>query len=161
HTADTIVVVRRHFYQGGNFAPAIAADGVGQIFSDVAGGVAEAVGENIGLGVEQQARRFASAGCHDTCFRVNALFGFGGFGDVRNGFGSAFFIDDNFARHSFSDQRELPGGHSWRQQNLAGAEIRSGNTTAIALATVVASQTAIVSLGENGKARRNAGDVEL
>ena len=43
HAAHAIVIVRGHFFEYGNFAPAVAADGIRQIFADVASGVAKPI----------------------------------------------------------------------------------------------------------------------
>src|SRR5213078_3711920 len=83
------------------------------------------------------------------------------FVNVGDTFGFAFFVDDDFAGHRTGNQSELSRFHRGRQQNLAGAEIGSGDTAAAALAAIVARQAAIDRAREDREARRNANNVEL
>src|SRR5712692_387952 len=161
HSAHAVVIVRRDFFQLREKTPAVAANRIGKISSDGAGGVGEAVGKSRRSGIEEQARGFAGAGGNDDGARVHALFRERGFVDVGDAFGLAVFVDEDFAGHRAGDERELSGFHGGRKQDLAGTEVGRGDAAAAALAAVVTGQAAVQRTSDDGEARRYADDVEL
>ena len=69
-------------------------------------------------------------------------------GDARRGAGGlAVFIHENFASHRAGNHRELPGFHRGRNEDLAGAEVGSGNAAAPTLAAIVTGEAAIDGFG--------------
>src|SRR5580692_891745 len=94
HAADTVMIVRGHFFELRDDAPAIAANGIGEVFADSAGGIGEAVGELRRFGVEQQARGFAGAGCENDGASIYAFLSARGFVDVRNAFSFAVLAEN-------------------------------------------------------------------
>ncbi len=138
HSADTVMIMRRHLLQLWEVSGTIAADGIREISADRSGRIGDPGRKRRGLRVQQQPRGFASACGHYDGPRVDALFGVRRFVNVGNAFGFAFFADKNFARHRAGNQRQLSRLHRRGQQHLAGAEIGSRDATATALAAIVA-----------------------
>src|SRR5262249_31776102 len=123
--------------------------------------VRKATRKKCGFRIEQQPRGFASAGSHDDGSGVNAFLRARGFVNVRDAGGFAFFVYKNFASHRSGDKRELPRFHRWRNEDLAGAEIRGGDAAAPTLAAVVTRETAVNGFGKDCEARWDASDTQL
>src|SRR5581483_10547057 len=159
HAADPIVIVRGHAFQLWEISGAVAADRIRQVSAYHVRRVGQTVRKYARSRVQQQPRRLAGAGSDDECLRANTLLGPRILVDVRDRFDLAVFADDEFPRHRARDQGEMSRLLSCWKHDLAGTEIRGCNTSAPALAAIVARGPAVVLLGQNCEACGNTGDM--
>ena len=161
HSANAVVIVRRHFSKRCEVSAAIAADGIHQIAANHAGGIRQAIGEQRRLRIQQQPRGFAGARGNDERPRVNAFLATRRLVDVGDRRDLAVFADDEFAGHCAGDQREASGLLRGRNHDLARTEVRSRDASPSALRAVVAGGTSIVGLGQDRQPRRHAKNVQM
>ena len=135
--------------------------GIGQVASDDAARVREAVGEAARLRVEQQPRRLARARREHDDARADRVVAAVGAIHVRDAGGQAALVGQHLARHRVGDDAQLAGRQRRRQQHRRRREVRVRRAAAAALAAVVARGPAVQRLREDRQAVRDARDVQL
>jgi hypothetical protein len=80
--------------------------------------------------------------------------------DVGDAARLAVLVEGHLSNHCVGDERQASGFHRRRDEHVGRREVRIGATTAIALAAVVTRHSTVVVLGQDRKARGNAGDVQ-
>src|SRR5215472_799149 len=106
HAANTVVIVRGHFFKLREVTVTAAAGGVHEVFANGAGRVGEARGKKSGFGIQQQPRGFTGTGSNDDGARIDSLFGARGFVNVGDAGGFSVLVDEDFASHRTCDKRE-------------------------------------------------------
>ena len=95
------------------------------------------------FGIEKDSRGFQCPGGddHDACIGLAMLAREAV--NVMNAFGTPARLHDEIADDGVADQRELSGASRGRQGNRRAIEIRSGETSALALVAIVAGWPAV------------------
>ena len=149
HSADAIMIVRRHIQELREISIARTANAVGKIAPDHARRICNAIRKHRRLGVQQQARRLAGTGSDHKRFSADTFLGASRLVDIGNCFSLSIFADDNLSRHCSCNQGQASGFLRWRNHYLTRAEVRSCDAATSALPTVMARWAAILRLGND------------
>src|SRR5439155_25679788 len=107
HPVDPIRVVARQSFERGNDAVDSVAHGVGEVASELSGGIREAVGESRRFRVEQQPRGFARARGDYNCAAADLALAARGLVDIRYGGHLSGTVDEELARDGAGEDGQL------------------------------------------------------